>query len=175
MGAERQEVMAETKFRHTVSAGKNAGMISDWLKNRGGILVWQSVDLSDPEHVVTTPALDQLGNRPKKPDWKCDDNPTLLTNPDEIGVASSVEVKRFHVATRMGSQGFCIKVTDGGSNRIRREVAKAEARYGYGKVWYCFDYSDYDNAVIMADTDVVSVTEWRKRNEVQNAKAAGQS
>lgn len=166
MGAERQEVMAEAKFKHVVNGGKNAGMISDWLANRGGILIWHSADFGDPEHTVTTPALDQIGNRPKKPDWKCDDEPTLLTNPDEIGVASSVEVKRFHVATRLGSQGFRIKVTDGGSNRIWREVAKAEARYGYGKVWYCFDYGDYQNAVIMADTEIISVTEWRKRNEV---------
>ena len=153
-------------FKHTVSSGKNAGLISDWLKNRGGVLVWNSADLGDPEHVVTTPALDQLGNRPKKPDWKCGDDPMLITDPDTVGVASSVEVKRFHVAVRMGSQGMCLKVTDGGSNRIMREVAKAEQKYGDGKAWYCFDYGDYDNAVIMADTDIVSLTEWRKRNEV---------
>lgn len=155
--------MAE-QFKHIVSDGKNAGTISYWLKNRGGILVWNSADLSDPEYKVITPALDQIGNRPMKPHWKCADEPVLLTNPDEIGVASSVEVKRFHVATRMGSQGMCVKVTDGGSNRIRREVAKAETKYGDGKVWYCFDYGDYDNAVIMAVTEIVSVAEWRRRN-----------
>ena len=42
-------------------------------------------------------------------------------------MTAPVEVKRFHVAVRLGSQGFSLKVSDGGSRRIRREVAKAGA------------------------------------------------
>jgi len=54
-----------------------------------------------------------------------------------------IEVKRFRVGLRMGSQGFLIKVTDGGSRRIRREVSKA----GEG-AFFVFDYSE-QSAVIM--------------------------
>lgn len=54
-----------------------------------------------------------------------------------------IEVKRFHIGLRMGSQGLIVKVTDGGTRRIRHEVAKA----GDG-AYYTFDYGTQE-AVIM--------------------------
>ena len=54
-----------------------------------------------------------------------------------------IEVKRFRVGVRWGSQGFTLKVTDGGSRRIRREVSKA----GDG-AYHVFDYMTQE-AVIM--------------------------
>ena len=80
-----------------------------------------------------------------------------LKKPDieEIEVATYKEVKRFHVATRVGDQGFSVKVSDGGTRRIHKEVAKA----GEG-AFYEFDYGDYDNAVIVAPVAVVPLKEW---------------
>lgn len=79
----------------------------------------------------------------------------IITDPDDLEVAIDREVKRFHVAVRMGSQGMCLKVTDGGTRRIRKEVAKA----GKG-AYHVFDYDDWDNAVIMAPEKVVPFTQY---------------
>ena len=54
-----------------------------------------------------------------------------------------IEVKRFRVGVRWGSQGFMLKVTDGGTRRIWKEVSKA----GEG-AYYRFDYMTQE-AVIM--------------------------
>ena len=72
---------------------------------------------------------------------------------------TSKEVKRFHVGVRPGSQGLSLKVTDGGSRRIRAEVAKAE-RVHKKSAWHVFDYEDHNNAVIMVEGDRVSLTDW---------------
>ena len=151
--------MAEIK--HIVNGGEFAGRISEWMRSRGGVLVWKSTKGRGP---VTTPVKGPSGFDVRQPDDTAPE-PLRLTDPDEVGVWDSVEVKRFHVATRLGSQGFLVKVTDGGSRRIRSETCKAEVKYGDGRAWYCFDYGDEKNAVIMADTEVVSVAEWRKRHE----------
>jgi hypothetical protein len=56
------------------------------------------------------------------------------------------EVKRFRVGIRMGSQGLRVKVTDGGSRRIRREVAKA----GAGAT-YTFDYMTQEAVILVPE------------------------
>jgi hypothetical protein len=56
---------------------------------------------------------------------------------------NTIEVKRFRVGIRLGAQGFKVKVTDGGTRRIWREIAKA------GEGSFCeFDYMTQE-AVIM--------------------------
>jgi len=52
-----------------------------------------------------------------------------------MDTGNHVEVKRFRVGVRMDSQGLCLKVTDGGSRRILRELLKV----GDGS-FYEFDY-----------------------------------
>lgn len=130
-------------------APENAERIWDWLQNRDGLAVWGSVDLSDPGWNCTTPLKQANGEFTPKPHWKATSKPErVITNPKEVVVVEPQEVKRFHVAVRPGSQGLSLKVTDGGTRRIRKEVAKAEAKYG--SAWYEFDYDSYDNAVILA-------------------------
>ena len=72
-------------------------------------------------------------------------------------VSFDKEVKRFHVAVRLGSQGMSYKVTDGGTRRIRAEVEKA----GDG-AYYTFDYDDYKNAAIMAPEKEMSLSAYAK-------------
>jgi hypothetical protein len=40
---------------------ENAPRFSEWLKSRGGVAIWRSVDLSDPGASVSTPALTPEG------------------------------------------------------------------------------------------------------------------
>lgn len=134
----------EIKMKLTINS-ENAEKILSWLKDRGGVAVWNSIDLSDPSRQMLTPVNDTEGNKYEKPHWKMSSIPEIITDVNDITVSVDKEVKRFHVAVRYGSNGLSMKVSDGGSRRIRREVEKA------GKdAYYLFDYGDYDNAVIMA-------------------------
>lgn len=137
---------------------ENAKQIYGWLQDRGGIHVWNSIDLSDLDRQMISPANDPEGRPTTKPHWKMSEFPKLITDPEQVIVSIDKEVKRFHVATRMGSQGLSVKVTDGGSRRIRREVAKA----GEG-AYYTFDYGDYKNAVIMAPEKTMPIREYIKQ------------
>lgn len=136
---------------------ENAERFLDWIKNRGGIAIWESINLSNPGASWSTPA--QTDGKPTtKPNWQCANQPArIVTSTDDVEVAFDKEVKRFHVATRMGSQGLMIKVTDGGSRKIRKEVEKA----GKG-AYHVFDYGSYENAVIMAPEKTLSLTEWEQ-------------
>jgi len=134
---------------------ENAERFLDWIKTRGGIAIWESVSLSNPGASWSTPALTD-GKPTTKPNWQCANEPVrIITDINDVEVCVDREVKRFHVATRLGSQGLMIKVTDGGSRKIRKEVEKA----GKG-AYHVFDYGNYENAVIMAPEKTLSLTEW---------------
>lgn len=141
---------------HTCSP-ENAEKMLDWIATRGGVAIWPSIDLSDLDKSWSTPANAIDGTPTTKPHWKSDHKPCrTITDPAEILVTKDKEVKRFHVAIRMGSQGLVMKVTDGGTRRIRAAVAKA----GEG-AYYTFDYETQE-AVIMAPEEQIPLSEWRK-------------
>src|ERR1035437_8627895 len=121
--------------KHRVKA-ENAARIWEWLETRGGIVVWDSVNLSNPGASWTGPLNDKDGKPAIKPNWQCANTPgRVITDAAEVVVDVPKEVKRFHIAIRMGSQGISYKVTDGGTRRIRAACAKA------GKdSWYEFNY-----------------------------------
>lgn len=124
-------------------SSKNAYTIWQWLRSRGGLFVWPSVDLARSGESWTTPKLDPQGAINGKPHWRYGNTPREITDPDEVEVTEDKEVKRFRVGIR-ASQGMSLKVTDGGTRRIRAAVGRA----GIG-AFYIFDYGTQE-AVIMA-------------------------
>ena len=143
---------------HTIEQA-NADRIKDWLANRGGLYIWKSVNLSNPGASWTGPAKNADGSVATKPSWQSETEPSRhITDIAEVDVITAVEVKRFHVAIRESGNGMSLKVTDGGTRRIEKEVAKAEAVYGKD-AWYEFDYADYDNAVIQIEGDRVPLSD----------------
>ena len=123
---------------------ENVDRITEWLRMRGGLAIWTSIDLSDPGASMTTPATNADGTPKTKPHWMMGDKPVrIITDINDVWVSVVEEVKRFRVGVRMGSQGMSLKVTDGGTRRIRREVSKAGE-----DAYYQFDY-DTQEAVIM--------------------------
>jgi hypothetical protein len=60
--------------KHRISE-ENAPLISQWLEERGGILVWDSADLCDPGKSWTTPAHNADGTRTGKPSWQAQSEP----------------------------------------------------------------------------------------------------
>lgn len=95
-----------------------------------------------------------------KPTWRAADKPSrIITDPSEIIVVTRREVKRFRVAVRTAN-GLSIKVTDAGSKRIRREVAKAGPDASYE-----FDYFSQE-AVIMVPDQKVPIAEYMTNLEL---------
>lgn len=144
----------------------DAGKIHGWLLNRGGLFIWRSVNLSNPGASWTTPARTEDGVPYLKPTWQADSKPERhIVDISDVVVSTPKEVKRFHVATRMGSNGMSIKVTDLGTRKIRAEVAKASEKYGED-AYYVFDYGEHENAVILIDESAIPLSEWVKnRNQ----------
>ena len=133
----------------------NAKKIFDWLQNRGGIFIWNSANLSNPGGSWKTPATHEDGTIGTRPTWEAGSY-RHITDVADVKVYIDMEVKRFHVAVRPGGMGF--KVTDGGSRKIRAEVAKAEEKYGK-PAWHVFDYYSQD-AVIMVQEEAIPLSEW---------------
>jgi len=128
----------------------NAPLHATWITERGGVALWKSLDLSRPDTIWSTPA-DKTG----KPHWAADNQPyALITDPAEIEVVQYKEVKRFHVALRVGSSGLKIKLTDASNARLNKYLVKA----GDGAT-YAFDYGTQE-AVILVPKDTVSLATW---------------
>jgi len=156
--------MPETMERYTCDEA-NAAKIAEWIRTRGGIMIWQSINLSN-DASWTTPATHEDNSPATKPNWQSANEPKRhITDIADVDVTTAKEYKRFHVAVRMGDQGLSLKVTDSGSRRIRKEVAKAKEETGKD-AWYEFDYGATEfnpqgkNCVIMVEDARITMTEW---------------
>lgn len=140
--------------KHQCSPENAANMLS-WIKTRGGIAIWSSVNMSNPGASWSTPYLTKDGSLMLSPTWQAEKNPSrVVTDPGEVVVVTPRVVKRFHVAVRVGSQGLQAKLTVASSRKVRDAVAKA----GDG-AWYEFDYGEQE-AVILVPGETVSLEEW---------------
>ena len=135
---------------------KNAAQFQEWISTRGGLALWRSVNLSNPGASWTTPAHDKDGNPTVKPTWQAAEQPhQIITDMSQVVVDVPMEVKRFHIGVRRGGQGLTLKVTDGGTRRIRKEVDKAGP-----DAWYEFDYGSQE-AVILKPGRTIPLDQWR--------------
>jgi len=161
---ESEGVMGDEVEKHQCAPENVAKMLS-WIRERGGVAIWRSANLSNPGASWSTPAWqaeDEDGVRKLavSPTWQAEKVPSrVITDPSEIEVVTAREVKRFRVAVRRGSQGMMLKVTDAGTRRIREAVAKAG-----GGAWYEFDYESQE-AVIYVPDKKVPLLEWAERSE----------
>ena len=135
--------------KHHVIA-PNAAKFWDWLQHRGGLAVWESINLSNPGASWTTPATHTDGSPATKPTWEAANTPArIITDPADVVVDVPKLMKRFHIAVRVGSQGMALKLTDASSDRVRREVAKAG-----DDAWHEFDYDTQEALIFVPDTTV---------------------
>jgi hypothetical protein len=136
---------------------ENAAKFLNWIRTRGGLALFNTLDLSNPGQSWTSPVRDPLGNVVSKPHAYANTAPyRTITSTDEVMVHLDKEVKRFHVAIRMGAQGLKIKLTDASTDRVNKAVEKA----GDG-AYHLFDY-DTQEAIIMAPEPgkSMSLTAW---------------
>jgi hypothetical protein len=141
----------------------NAPLFAKWIRERGGVAVWESANLSNPGMSWSTPVMTESGEKTGKPNWQSEEVPVVYTDPEMVVVDTSKEVKRFKVGVRVGGNGLTLKVTDGGSRRIRKAVGKAVEEYGK-EAWYRFDYETQE-AVILVAVESVTLKEWMVRGK----------
>lgn len=144
------------KYEHSVNV-EDAAKFADWIKTRGGVAIWNSVNMSNPGASWSTPATVADKTTPyPKPTWEADDTPVIVTDPEKIEVYKGTEAERFRVGVEKGS-GLTINVTSGGSRKIRESVAKA----GEG-AYYQFDYGTQE-AVIFKTETLGSLKDWMEK------------
>lgn len=104
--------------------------MQEWIDKRGGVKVWKSINLSNGDAGnIFTPADVQ-----QKPRYDMVLDKIVVDINDFRFVKEWVEVERFHVALRRGSQGLMVKCTDGSTRRIRN------AQHRHPGSFYRFDY-----------------------------------
>jgi hypothetical protein len=114
----------------------------EWIASRGGIQVWNNINLSNPGAGETfTPVLNPQGQTSCKPSWSVRAGEIITDLSRFRFVKSWTEVKRFRIGIRMGRQGLLIKVTDGGIRRIDAALNK------YPESRYVFDYETQEAVI----------------------------
>lgn len=129
-----------------------AECVSEWFKTVRHVSYWENVDLSVGGGFYLTKATD---GEQVRPHWRAGPAPVLsIFSSDAFIVVSRVEVQRFRVGLRMGSQGFTVKLTDGASRRLRAALVKA----GEGSKYH-FDYETQE-AVITVRGRTIPLKDW---------------
>ena len=107
-----------------------------WIVGRGGIRVWDNMNLSDPSAgPMFTPAFAGDGKPYPKPHWSRQEG-ELVTSIDRFQFVLPKEVKRIKIAVRMGAQGLSLKLTDASSRKLNRAMDKIREEYGIDPVYH---------------------------------------
>lgn len=104
---------------------EHAGKYRDWLRERGGLAVWKSANLSNPGAEWVTPA-----DVTVKPTWEAQDKPTIVTDPAEVGIYQEVLYKRVRVALRVSGNGLSTKLTDHSQAKLDKVMSACREEHG---------------------------------------------
>jgi hypothetical protein len=118
------------KFRTECSA-EDAPKFALWIKERGGIAVWKSVNLSNPGGSWSTPVRDVNGSVNGPPTWQCGFKPdAIVSDPAEVGVYREVLFKAFPVAVRRSGNGLMLKLTDAAQRKLEATLERCKEQHG---------------------------------------------
>ena len=129
--------MSEKDDRIVVTSLGVREKMAGWIKDRGGVKVWNNINLSNIRSgPLFSPVLDENGNEYlSAPRWGWGD-PVIIKSIDKFRfVKEFKEVARFRVAIRMGSNGTMLKLTGGSTKRLHRLLDAHPGSY------YRFDYA----------------------------------
>ncbi len=147
-----------------------------WIKDRGGVAHWKSVNLSNPGGSWSTPATikrKDCNGAPEgdpedvlpypAPNWQCATKPShITTSEDDVLVQVPKLWRRFHVAVRRGSNGMSMKLTSASSDKVRAQVEKCSLETGL-EAWHEFDYLNQD-CCIFYPLETVPLSQYRKNS-----------
>jgi len=139
----------------------NAEKFSNWIKERGGIAQWDAIDFSGAS--CFTPALTD-GTPTTKPHWKYPNTPqAIISDSSMVNLYTQKEVKRFHIAVRIGANGLRVKCTDASTRKIHAALEKL------GKdAWYEFDYSTQEAVFYLPDSSI-TLKDWEAQHDQKAA------
>ena len=136
---------------------ENAPKFLDWIRNRGGLLIWDSANLSNPGASWTTPYKDTNGMIYTKPTWEAKREPARhIIDTDKVMVQKHKEVKRIPIALRRGD-GLSIELTTHSSRKVRMAVDKV----GEGAT---YSFEDREAVIWSPDSNPIMLTEWAKEH-----------
>ena len=150
--------MSDSKFALECSP-ENAPKFRTWIESRGGIAVWQSVNLSNCGASWSTPALQEDGTPYTKPTWQASNTPSIVTDAATVGVITEELFKAFPVALRRGS-GFSFNISDAAQRKLDKTMAQCEEKHGSAS--YRKGVLDIDGASIGVyfTTGTVALSDW---------------
>jgi len=95
--------------------------ILDWIANRGGVAVWQNIDLRSAGSKSFTPARTTTGEPTTRPGWQFAAEPLeIITDPSGVTAYTEHLWKAFPVSLRRA--GMVMKLTDGAQRKLDREM-----------------------------------------------------
>ncbi len=101
----------------------NVPAITDWLATRGGVAVWESLDLARAGQRTFTPA------DCTKPSWHYGNTPiAIITDPADITVCHEALFKAVPVALRRN--GMMLTLTDASQRKVDKIMAACREKHG---------------------------------------------
>lgn len=142
---------------------ENAVKILNWIKTRGGVAVWRSVNLSNPGMSWTCPVNDEYGVAKPRPYGEAESTPSrVITSTDDIMVHTDVEVGRFKIHLRMSDNGLMLKLTDNSTLKVNKATRDA-GPYAY----HLFDYGTEEAVILAPDGNSMTLTQWAKESDTR--------
>ena len=139
----------------------NAKRVASWIRERGGIAIWKSIDLSRPGESSLTPARTEEGEPYPKPHWMYGNEPVIETDPERVGVCVEEVYKVIPVSLRRGAQGLVLKLTDASQRKLDRALAACETKHGDAR-WVRGGLDDRPAMTVLYATSTISLAEWQK-------------
>lgn len=153
------------------TTAKNAAKLAAWIEHRGGVAVWPSVDLSDPDKQLLTPALTD-GEPTARPHWKCATEAKLVTTTDQVGIYQESTFREFTVAIRRSDNGLSAKLTDASQAKVERVIAQCKDKHGNAFIKRGVLDVDRPSIGVYYASDPVSLTDFiAAQQEPQNEPA----
>ncbi len=156
-----------TEKKHKLECGPdNARLLWSWIKNRGGVAKWSSINLSNPSGSWITPTLDKEGKPYGKPTWQAANDPEIVTDPEDIGVYQAKLYKAFNVAVRWAGLGT--KLTDASQRKLDAclEKCKEEHRDSFYKRGVLAEgvNEDRPSMGVFYTESIIPLSQWIKAN-----------
>lgn len=146
----------------------HAKLFAGWIATRGGVLTWESKDLSNPNRSMSTPARTQDGNPCPSPHWIFGQTPAShVIGLDEVEVYSHEDVKTFDVKLKIS--GHQIVLSKSSEKKVH------EALHQYPGSWFIFESTGcgigelahgltvgHDTVIIRRESGSVPLEQWLK-------------
>lgn len=137
----------------------NASRFASWIRERGGIAVWTSIDLSRPGEQCSTPVRTDEGLPYTKPHWMYGDTPVIVTDPAQVGVYTETVFKVIPVVLRRSSNGLSLKLADSSQRNLDRVLDRCRTKHGNAH-WKRGGLDDRPSMSVFFSGDLIPLPGW---------------